>query len=33
MSIYDFDVKKRDNSMFPLSLLENKVLVIVNTAT
>ena len=33
MSIYEFEVKKRDNSMFPLNLLENKVLVIVNTAT
>ena len=33
MSIYDFNVKKRDGSDFSLSELQGKVLLIVNTAT
>lgn len=33
MSIYDFNVKKRDGSVFSLSELQGKVLLIVNTAT
>ena len=33
MSIYDFKVKKRDDSELDLSLLKGKVLLIVNTAT
>ena len=33
MSIYDFKVKKRDGSEFPLSELKGKVILVVNTAT
>lgn len=33
MGIYDFSVKRRDGSVFPLSELKGKVVLIVNTAT
>ena len=33
MSIYDFEVKKRDGSFYSLSNLKDKILIIVNSAT